>query len=197
MAANLGDSSFGLAFDGARIWTANEGHDSFDRHAGAALPWTVTNVSGDFGVLNGVVFDGANIWVTDQNFRALDKLDTSGAILQTVTVGQSPQSPFSTARTSGCPTSRPLPCRSFGPAAGPAGDSDRQRPGLSDTGGLRRRAHPGDEHVGGITVSLWKAADLSVLGSFSTGISSQPVGVCSDGLHFWITLQTPGQVARF
>jgi hypothetical protein len=38
--------------------------------------------------------------------------------------------------------------------------------------------------------------DLSVLGSFSTGISSQPVGVCSDGVHFWITFRG-NQLARF
>src|SRR5580765_4406839 len=76
VAANLGDSSFGLAFDGARIWTANQNSVSIVT-PGVALPWTVTNVAGDFGVLNGVVFDGANIWVTDQNVRALDKLDAS------------------------------------------------------------------------------------------------------------------------
>jgi hypothetical protein len=38
--------------------------------------------------------------------------------------------------------------------------------------------------------------DLSVLGSFSTGISSQPVGVCSDGVHFWITFRG-NQLAPF
>lgn len=38
------------------------------------------------------------------------------------------------------------------------------------------------------SVSLWKAADLSPLGSVSTGASSIPIGACSDGLNFWVTL---------
>ena len=46
-------------------------------------------------------------------------------------------------------------------------------------------------------VSLWKAADLTPLGYAFTGNSTQPVGVCSDGINFWITLSGSGQLARF
>jgi len=45
------------------------------------------------------------------------------------------------------------------------------------------------------TVSLWKAADLSPLGSFDLG--SQPLGACSDGVNFWVAMNDTGQVARF
>ena len=48
----------------------------------------------------------------------------------------------------------------------------------------------------GNNVSLWKAADLTPLGSVSTGSLTGPTGACSDGLHFWITLAT-GKLARF
>jgi ABC-type uncharacterized transport system permease subunit len=43
---------------------------------------------------------------------------------------------------------------------------------------------------------LWKAADLTALGSFATG-SSIPKGACSDGVNFWITLVSTNKLARF
>jgi hypothetical protein len=49
----------------------------------------------------------------------------------------------------------------------------------------------------GDKVSLWKAADLTPLGSFGTGAGTNPVGACSDGMNFWITLSAPNQIARF
>ena len=42
----------------------------------------------------------------------------------------------------------------------------------------------------GDSVSLWKAADLTPLGSFATGTGSFPFGACSDGVNFWITRLT-------
>ena len=47
------------------------------------------------------------------------------------------------------------------------------------------------------TVSLWKAADFTPLGSVSTGPGTSPFGACSDGVNFWITLRNTGQLARF
>jgi hypothetical protein len=47
------------------------------------------------------------------------------------------------------------------------------------------------------SVSLWKAADLSPLGTFSTGANTSPAHVCSDGLNFWITLNNAAKLARF
>jgi hypothetical protein len=49
----------------------------------------------------------------------------------------------------------------------------------------------------GPSVSLWKAVDLTPLGSFGTGASTSPFGACSDGVNFWITLQNTNQLARF
>jgi hypothetical protein len=49
----------------------------------------------------------------------------------------------------------------------------------------------------GDSVSLWKAADLTPIGSFPTGAGTGPYGACSDGVNFWITLNTTGQLARF
>jgi hypothetical protein len=49
----------------------------------------------------------------------------------------------------------------------------------------------------GNKVSLWKAADLTPIGTFSTGASTGPSGACSDGVNFWITLPGTSQLARF
>jgi hypothetical protein len=49
----------------------------------------------------------------------------------------------------------------------------------------------------GTSVSLWKASDLTPIGTFSTGAGAFPVGVCSDGVNFWITLRFADKLARF
>jgi hypothetical protein len=49
----------------------------------------------------------------------------------------------------------------------------------------------------GNSVSLWKAADLTPPGSFPTGAGTRPLGACSDGLNFWITLNLANKLARF
>ena len=47
----------------------------------------------------------------------------------------------------------------------------------------------------GGSVSLWKAASLTPIGSFpAVGL---PFGACSDGLNFWITLNNANKLARF
>jgi hypothetical protein len=46
-------------------------------------------------------------------------------------------------------------------------------------------------------LSLWKAADLTPIGSLSTGAATGPTGVCSDGVNFWFTFYTPARLVRF
>ena len=50
----------------------------------------MTTVTAGFNNPIGVLYDGANIWVTDVAARHSLKLDSAGAILQTVTVGTTP-----------------------------------------------------------------------------------------------------------
>jgi DNA-binding beta-propeller fold protein YncE len=52
-------------------------------------------------------------------------------------------------------------------------------------------------NYGGGSVSAWRAADLSPLGSFPTGSGSLPYGVASDGINFWVVLSGTRQLARF
>jgi hypothetical protein len=49
----------------------------------------------------------------------------------------------------------------------------------------------------GHSVSLWKATDLTPLGNFPTGAGTGPLGACSDGLNFWLTLAGTDKLARF
>ena len=91
VASNLGNQPIGIAFDGARIWTANSVGTSVSIVTpGATIPWTVTTVTTGFFSPTGMLYDGANIWVADEIGATLLKLDASGAILQTVTVGGFP-----------------------------------------------------------------------------------------------------------
>ena len=57
----------------------------------AAYP--VTTVSAGFTSPTGILYDGSNIWVTDNVANRLYKLNASGAIIQSVTVGAQPWQP--------------------------------------------------------------------------------------------------------
>ena len=76
----------GLAFDGNRIWTANDVSVSIIVPS-ATIPWPVTTITSGFQFPTGVVFDGQRIWVTDSGACSLFGLDASGAIQQTVNFG--------------------------------------------------------------------------------------------------------------
>src|SRR5258706_15145448 len=95
VASTLGTFPQGITFDGARVWTANFGPPSSVSIVtpGATIPWATTTVTTGFsgpGPVLGALYDGANVWVTDAGAGTLLKLNSAGAILQTVTVGSSP-----------------------------------------------------------------------------------------------------------
>src|SRR6266508_668582 len=93
VASNLGVEPFGITFDGGRVWTINAGGSVSIVTPGPAVPWAATNISAGFQVPAGALFDGASVWVTDFMAGTLLKLDSFGAILQTVTVGTNPTFP--------------------------------------------------------------------------------------------------------
>ena len=87
----VGQQPYGVAFDGANIWTANFGD----------VPGTVTKLRASdgevLGTFNvgaepyGVTFDGANVWVSNQQDGTVDKLRASdGKSLGTFRVGPVP-----------------------------------------------------------------------------------------------------------
>jgi DNA-binding beta-propeller fold protein YncE len=200
----LGSLSVGIAFDGQRIWIANNGNPGSVSMV-TLNPTTVTNVTTGFFNPFGILYDGANIWVTDlgDGDGKLKKLDSNGAILQSVTVGTTPDHPAFDGTNIWVPNINSNTVSVVRTTGGLAGTVIATLTG----NGLNlpfQVAFDGERilvtNSGGSSVSLWKASDLTPIGNFLTGASTNPEGVCSDGLNFWITLNVSGtsdKLARF
>ena len=52
-------------------------------------------------------------------------------------------------------------------------------------------------NTGNSSVTLFRAADLSLIGNVSLGVAAAPIGACSDGINFWVTLRGTGELLRF
>ena len=197
VAATLGNTPFGLAFDGARIWTANFGGSVSIVTPGGIVPWTVTTVTTGFATPRGALFDGSNVWITDYSAGTLLKLDSTGAILQTVTVGVFPYLPVFDGASIWVPRST---SNSVSVVRASSGAILATLTGNGLDAGVVA-AFDGQRilvtNINGNSVSLWKAADLTPLGTFGTGAATGPLGACSDGTSFWITFDGSGQIARF
>jgi DNA-binding beta-propeller fold protein YncE len=197
VASNLGSAPFGIAFDGARIWTANNGGASVSiATPGATIPWTVTTAASGFTTPWGLEYDGANVWVADTGASRVFKLDANGAILQTVTTGLGPRylvfdgsnlwapntgdDTISVLRVSSGVVLQTLTGNGLSQPQGPAFDGQRILVANS----------------GNNSVSLWKAADMTPLGNFPTGPAA-PIYSASDGIHFWVSLGNNVVIARF
>jgi hypothetical protein len=203
VASSLGGNPRGIAFNGSRIWTANNGDGTPGTGSvsivtpGASIPWTVTNVSLGFSEPVGALYDGASIWVTDQNLNQLLKLSPAGAILQTVTVGSGPNFPAFDGANIWVPNSGTNSVSVVRASNGVVLQT------LTGNGLNVPRAAAFDgqsilvTNTLGDSVSLWKAADLTSIGSFPTGAGTQPWGACSDGVNFWIALNSVNKIARF
>jgi hypothetical protein len=196
---NLGASSNTIAFDGSRLWTANAGGGGFPTSVSRVdiSTGSVTTFFIGFSRLGGILYDGANIWVSDADDDSIKKLDANGNVIQRVDAGDFPIGPFfdgmniwvSNPLTNSLTVIRAATGTVlttltgnglFTPAAG-AFDGERVLV----------------VNLEGDSVSLWKATDLTPLGAVSTGGNTDPNGVCSDGLNFWITLRISGKLARF
>ena len=189
-----------IAFDGARIWTANENSVSIVS-PGATIPWTVTTVTAGLGNPQGMLYDGENIWVADVDLPKLHRLDSSGSVLQTVTGvgGGIPDFPAFDG------TNLWVPTAGFG-VSGVAvvrASSGQVLQILTGNGlGLPYGAAFDGERIivtshFGNGISLWRASDLSPLGYFPTSPGLGQYGVCSDGVNFWIAMNNTDLLARF
>ncbi len=197
---SLGAGPQGIFFDGARIWTANPGTAGAGSVSIVTLnPLSVTTVSTGFSSPIGILYDGANIWVTDQGTSPgkLFKLDSSGAIIQTVTVGNNPFFPVFDGTNIWVPNqnsgSVTVVRVSTGTVLATLTGNFLTTPNTAAFDGERILV----TNLNGNSLSLWKATDLSPLVGVFTDLSIGPYGACSDGLNFWITLQSAGQLARF
>lgn len=192
-------NSLGIAFDGQRIWTSNQGTGSVSI---VTLPSTASTVTTGFTNLSGIVFDGTNMWVTD-NIGAVDKLrqlNSSGVILQSVDVGDDPRFPAFDGTNIWVPN-QASNSMSVVRATGSFSGTVLATLTMNGLSGPWCAAFDGERilvtNLSGSSVSLWKASDLTPIGTFSTGASTSPQGACSDGLNFWISLTGVSKLARF
>ena len=208
LASNLGNQPNGIAFDGAKLWTSNFNADSPGGGVsiitpGATTPWSVTTVTSGFNVPKGIVFDGSHIWVTDQAAGTLLKLDSAGAVLQTVSVGANPQFPAFDGHNIWVPVysddalavvraSDGTILKTFSAAHGDA--NGLKNPIAAAFDGQRVLVTNAVSDGG---VSLFRATDLATLGHFDTPGVSTPFGVCSDGVDFWVTFLGSQAIGRF
>jgi sugar lactone lactonase YvrE len=196
LTSSLGNFPQGIAFDGARIWTANFGGSV---SIVTLNPLSVSTVAAGFNSPHGVLYDGANMWLTNEGSSPdkLLRLDSSGAILQSVNMGQAPFFPVFDGTNIWVPSVNSntitVVRASTGAILATLSGNGLNNPFTAAFDGERILV----TNFGGRSVSLWNAADLSPLGSVSTASGTLPWGACSDGLNFWITLEGTQKLARF
>jgi YVTN family beta-propeller protein len=199
----IGDGPTGLAFDGARIWTANFAGSVSIITPGAGLPWVCAPPVTGFLHLSGILFDGSNIWVTGNpnlGLGAIAKLDQSGAVLSTTGVGSGAGNPVFDGTNIWVPNQGSNSVTVIRASTG-AVLATLTGNGLN---GPVSAAFDGERvlvtNAFGDSVSLWKATDftpLTLAGGIPTGANSHPFGACSDGLNFWLTLANANSLARY
>jgi hypothetical protein len=203
LSSTLPNNTLGIAFDGSRIWTAN-------RFGGSVSiislnPTVVTNVSTGFTQPHGLIYDGANMWLVDTGANKLFKLNADGSIAQAINVGTLPTFPLFDGTNIWVPNynsnsvtvvrvkdANGAPLANAFVLATLTGNGLENPLVAAFDGEQVLVSNPAHD-----IVSLWKASDLTPLGSLATGIDTHPSGICSDGLNFWITLQGANQLARF
>src|SRR6266404_1006734 len=195
----LGNQPRSITYDGLNLWTANQGTGpdlgSITRYN--IITTIATNFGAGFNQPIGIIFDGTNLWVVDKGDDALYRVNPANAsVLETIalgTVGQDSRPAFDGANLwvpviGGVKiVSISTPARVLATLTGnglDGGDNfgvafDGERMLISNYGGGTTS-----------TVSLWHASSLTPLGflSLADGVGT---GVCSDGLHFWISVKPP------
>ena len=198
--SNLPSQASGIAYDGTLFWTANYNggfNGSVSLVAPSGIPWSTTTVTVGFTFPRSVLYDGANIWVSDSGAFGVHRLDSNGAILQTVSVGDGPAGAVFDGGNIWVPVQSEDALAVFRASNGSV-LSKLTGNGLNEP---LQAAFDGERilvtNADGGSVSLWKAADLTPLGSFSVGALSQPWGVSSDGVRFFVSLSNGNLLARF
>jgi hypothetical protein len=201
---SLGVFPLDIAFDGQRIWTANEGAPgSVSSVTLSPSGMTVSTLTAGFTQPRGITYDGTNIWVADYGDNQLKKLDPTGNILLSAPVGAGPLYPAFDGTNIWVPN---FDASSVSVVRATGGLAGTVLATLSGNGldHPQQAAFDGERmlvtnfaNFNGQSVSLWRAIDLTPLGTFPTVTNSAPFGACSDGLNFWITLFNSAKLVRF
>jgi S-layer family protein len=197
----LGGDPAAITFDGFRLWTANTtGSVSIVSFDGTS--YSATTITSGFSTPVGILYDGSNVWVVDAGDQTIKKLNSAsgvsaGGVIQSVPVGQEPYWPAFDGANIWVPNrgmnTITVVRASTGEVIETLSGNGLSRPMVAAFDGQRVLV----TNINGHSVSLWKAADLTPLGSFSTGAGTSPHGACSDGINFWVTLLDVTKLARF
>jgi hypothetical protein len=195
----LGDHPLSIAFDGLDIWTANNVAGGSVSKIDPVAKTVLFTISTGFSIPAGIVYDGAHIWVTDSGANTLLKLDSSGAILQTVPVGTEPLFPVFDGTNIWVPSdvanSITVVQASTGNIVATINADGTNLLNLP-TGASFDGERILIANNGNASVTLFKAADLSFIANVPTGASTAPAEGCSDGINFWI-VDNNGNLLRF
>ena len=189
----------GIAFDGNKIWTANEAGSVSIITPGT---WTFTTATTGFSQPFGLVFDGSNMWVSDNGNNQLDKLNSDGSINGTPTpVGSAPSFPAFDGANIWVPNNGDNSLTVVRASDGTV--LKLFSSGNGDQNGLHfpnAAAFDGQRilvtNIGG-GLSLFQSTNLSPLGSIATPGVSAPFGVCSDGVNFWASFNGSSSIGVF
>jgi hypothetical protein len=208
VSSNLGNFPRGVTTDGSSIWTANGANG--DPNGGSVSK--VNPGTGDaqtfttgIHVPRGILYDGNNIWVTDGFDNELKKLNSDGTIAFTVSVNNTPtvNYPVFDGTNIWVPSEDRVTVVRVKDSQGNPLATPFILATLTDNGlNLAVQAAFDGQRIAvtnylGNSISLWRATDLTPLGSFSAPSGSSPFGACSDGIDFWITLSGTDKLARF
>jgi hypothetical protein len=195
LTSNLGDNPAALAYDGDKIWVACSSSNGglYQYHPEFATLHPI----GNFQLPFGLVYDGNNVWVADQGDNQLHRVDGGGSKTLSVPLPAAPNYPVfdGTNIWVPCANGQVTVVRARGAMAGQLLDT-------IGVGGVLRQAAFDGEHIMVIRetvdgAALIKASSFEVVSQMiPTGQGSQPWGVCSDGVNFWVTLRGTGKLAR-
>ena len=196
--SNLPNEPVGIAFDGNKIWTANAIGSVSIITPGT---WSVATATAGFNVPLGLVFDGTHMWVTDIGTSQIDKLNSDGSISGMTSVGADPNLPgfdganiwvpnYSDNSLTVVRASDGTVLKTFSVANGDP--NGLNAPAAAAFDGQRVLV---TDDAGGL--SLFQATSLSPLGAIATPGVSQPWGVCSDGVNFWVSFAGSNNIGVF
>jgi DNA-binding beta-propeller fold protein YncE len=196
----VGNYPQGIAYDGNMLWTANRGPPGSLTGVVPATPYPVFTAAQGFNAPYGILYDGAHLWVTDTGAGTLLKLDSLGNILQTVTVGSEPAFPAFDGANIWVPNFADNSITVVQASTGNVvatinSDVNNQLSGPNAASFDGERILIANYTGNGVTV--FKAADLSFVAHAITGVGTQPIAACSDGINFWIPLQGTTDLVRF
>jgi hypothetical protein len=198
LVSNIPPAPVAITFDGQFLWTANS-EGSITR-----IPLTgggATTFTSGFTNPSDILWDGENLWVADLGANMVKRVDpSSGAVLESILAGSTPlELLFDGANlwVSNHLSDGITVIRAMGSLRGTVLAT------LTGNGldAPRTLAFDGERvlvvNQAGHSVSLFKAADFSPLGTVSVGDNTFPFTACSDGLNFWITRPSNHDIMRF